>query len=114
MSQLSGKKEFGKRLGRERRLKAVRDDRDIENQEVAEAVGVDPASVGRCFRGETMPNDDTLVRLAAYLGVTPAWLRYGQEPRELGAAMERRRVPDPRQTIEKPAAKAAGVRKRGR
>ena len=77
---------FGERLRRERRLKQARDDRDIPNQDIAETLGRSPSAVGRWLDGASMPRDENmLVALAAYFGVTPAWLRYGQEPREAPA-----------------------------
>ncbi len=77
------KAEFGERLRRERRLKQCRDDRDILNQDIAAALDVSISVVGRWLDGSAFPREEgTLVRLAAYFGVTPAWLRYGQEPRE--------------------------------
>lgn len=82
MTQSTGKKGFSERLRRERRLKAVAEDRDIENQEIAEALGFDAATVGRWFLGKSMPRDDaTMEVLAAYFGVTRSYLRYGEGDR---------------------------------
>jgi len=82
---------FAARLAQERRQKAARDRRDIGQKDVAKAVKTTPASVSRWESGLNMPDDDTVIRLAAYFGVTPSWLRYGQAPRE--AEPERVDVP---------------------
>jgi transcriptional regulator with XRE-family HTH domain len=73
---------FGGRVAQERRLKAARDRRDIGQDDVAEAVEATPPTVSRWEAGLTVPGDKKMERLAKYFGVTPAWLRYGQEPRE--------------------------------
>jgi len=72
----------GERIAQERRLKAVREKRDIDQLVVAEAVGVTGPTISRWESGDVIPRDGVLVELARYFGVTPAWLRYGQEPRE--------------------------------
>jgi transcriptional regulator with XRE-family HTH domain len=73
--------EFGLRVSQERRLKAARDCCDIGQKDVAKAVGTTPASVSRWEAGLNMPSDRQLEKLAAYFGVTAAWLRYGVETR---------------------------------
>jgi transcriptional regulator with XRE-family HTH domain len=78
-------KAFSERLAQERREKQARERRDIYKQDVAKAVGVSQATYGRYEAGLSMPDGDTLVRLAAFFGVTPSWLHYGQEPREAPA-----------------------------
>lgn len=90
MAQLTGAQLFGKQLRRERWLLAADKDREIENQEIAEAVGVDASTVGRWFEGRTMPREETLQKLAAYFKVTPAWLRYAQEPRQAPPTIPKR------------------------
>lgn len=72
---------FGDRIAQERRAKAYREQRDIGQKDVAEAVGATRPSVSRWEAGGSPPNDEMIARLAAYFGVTPGWLRYGQEPR---------------------------------
>ena len=72
---------LGERIAQERRLKAAREQRDIDQRDVARAVGVSFGAVSRWESGETVPKDDAIAKLAKYFGVTPAWLRYGQEPR---------------------------------
>ena len=72
----------GDRIAQERRLKAARDCTDVDQRTVAEAVGVSAPTVSKWESGEATPRDGVLVELARYFGVTPAWLRYGQMPRE--------------------------------
>lgn len=81
-SQDSVTQEFGERLAQERREKAARERRDISQKDVAEAVGSTAPSVSRWENGGSPPGDAMLRKLAAYFGVTPGWLRYGQLPRE--------------------------------
>ncbi len=82
MSELT---KFGRRLAQERRHKAVRDQCDILKKDVAKAVGASESSVGRWEAGLIMPEEPMILQLAKYYGVTPAWLRYGTEPREAPA-----------------------------
>jgi transcriptional regulator with XRE-family HTH domain len=51
-------------------------------KDVAKALSVSESTVGRWESGESMPDDDAMLRLARFFGVTPAWLRYGAAPRE--------------------------------
>lgn len=114
MTQSAGKVAFGERLRRARRLKAAREDRDIEQQQIAEDLGVDPATVARWLKGGSMPQTDRqLAEVAAYFGVTPAWLRYGQEPRdaELNATTGKgARAVDP--ALVRPSPPSKGGRRR--
>lgn len=80
-TQITPAKAFGRRVAQERRHKAVAEERDIAQKDVAKALSVSESTVSRWEAGEVMPRDDVLTRLAKYFGVTPAWLRYGQEPR---------------------------------
>ncbi len=92
---------FGERLAQERREKGVRERRDVLQKQVARAVGTTATSVSRWEKGIVMPGDAMVRKLAAYFGVTPAWLRYGQEPREAPAtpAVGKMR-PDPRKKVK--------------
>lgn len=81
MTQTTVAKGFAGRLAQERRLKAAREHRDVEKQDVAKVLGVSNSTYGRWESG-TVPDDTTMQRIADYFGVTPAWLRYGTEPRE--------------------------------
>lgn len=79
MSELE---EFAARIAQERREKASRDRRDISQKDVADAVGTTNATVSRWESALNFPDNDALVKLAKYFGVTRAWLRFGQLPRE--------------------------------
>ena len=78
---------MGERIKHARRLKACRDDVDIGPKTVADALGLTVASVSRWESGTNPIKESNLVALAAYLGVTAAWLRYGDvapmEPPEI-------------------------------
>lgn len=86
MSQVSFAQALGERIAQERRLKSVRDRADIGQKDVADTLGVSAGTVSRWESGDVVPRDDVLLKLADYFGVTPAWLRYGQEPREVPRA----------------------------
>lgn len=96
-------------MAQERREKGCRDRRDVLQKHVAKAIGTTGATVSRWEGGKVMPNDEVIVRLARYFGVTPAWLRFGQEPR---AAPSRTMERDPRKQkpneLEPAGEKAAG------
>lgn len=68
---------LGERIAQARRELGVRTRTDVNPSDVAEALGVSPATVYRWESNEKSPRDDTLAKLAKYLGVTPAYLRYG-------------------------------------
>lgn len=68
---------LGARLAQKRREKAAREHRDIQQIDVAHAVGVSKASVSRYENDVDTPRDAVLDRLAAFLDTTPAFLRYG-------------------------------------
>lgn len=67
--------EFGKLL--RERLTAMDDPSDAE---VARAIGVTREMVRRYKRGEQMPRDTTMTKLAALIGVPPERLRYPNKP----------------------------------
>lgn len=104
VAQLSGAQQVGARIAQERRLKAAREARDIDQRDIAKAIGVTPGAVSRWESGVTVPKDAAILALAKYFGVTPAWLHYGQEPREAPHAAL---IPDTRKK-KKPNARAAG------
>jgi transcriptional regulator with XRE-family HTH domain len=70
---------LGERIAQARREKGVRERRDVSQSEIAEAIGVTTANHSRWESGQRVPREDALGKLAAYLGVTPAYLRYGVE-----------------------------------
>jgi transcriptional regulator with XRE-family HTH domain len=54
----------------------------FDRVELRQATGVTKASVSDWFTGKTGAlKGDTLVKAAAYLGVTPAWLGSGEGPK---------------------------------
>lgn len=111
-----------------RREMSARLHRDVEGKDIARAVGVTPAAYSRWERGQRVPSEDDVRKLAAFFEVSPAYLRYGLEapseeplgaPRRLTAqeiADARARVaarPDapPADPPARPARRAAGDRK---
>lgn len=79
--QLVIHKDFAARLSQEHRAKSFREERGIEAQEIAAEIGTSKENVSKWLAGKTIPRDKLMLKLAAYFGVTPGWLRYGQEPR---------------------------------
>jgi transcriptional regulator with XRE-family HTH domain len=74
-------------LAQARREMAARERRAVEQQEVADALGVSVAAYSRWERGAREPQDREMVaRLAAFFGVTPAYLRFGIREAEPTAA----------------------------
>lgn len=57
-----------------RRLKAAREERDIDQKEVAREVGVAPGTVSRWESGESVPTGTGLIRLAQYFDTTERWI----------------------------------------
>lgn len=74
---MPGSYTLGWRLAQARREKAAREHRDIQQADVAKAVGASKASVSRWENDIDIPREGALAKLAKYLGVTPAYLRYG-------------------------------------
>jgi transcriptional regulator with XRE-family HTH domain len=72
---------LGARIAQARRELAVRLHRDLSMKEIAEACGVDPSAVSLWEANKKTPREDALAKLAAFLGVTPQWLRYAAEPK---------------------------------
>lgn len=70
---------LGRRLAQARREKAAREHRDIQQADLAAAAGASKASVSRWENDHDRPREAALAKLAKYLGVTPAYLRYGLE-----------------------------------
>ena len=79
---------FGERLAQERREKAARERRDITQRTVAQAVGLTSAAISKYEAGDTIPSDDILGKIAAFYGVRPSWLRYGEGPKYVGKPPE--------------------------
>lgn len=68
---------LGDRIAQARREMGVRLRRDVTRGELAASVGVDPSTVSLWESDKKSPREEALAKLAAYLGVTPAYLRYG-------------------------------------
>jgi transcriptional regulator with XRE-family HTH domain len=72
--------EVGRRIAQARREKAVRDRQDVRPVDVARALDVSGATVSDWESGKVTPREAMIHALAAFLGVTPAYLRYGIMP----------------------------------
>lgn len=59
---------------------SARERRDVTGEEIAEAVGVSAAAYSRWEKGQRSPKENDVAKLAAFFGVTPAYLRYGIAP----------------------------------
>jgi len=70
--------DFGARLRQLRREKSATEERDVEQAEVAKAVGDTQPNVARWEQGRIPKEDDTVRRLAAFYGVSFVWLRHGE------------------------------------
>lgn len=70
---------LGHRLAQLRREKAWREARDIDQTEIAKAIGIGAKKQSYVSRWENdvIPKDEIIVKLAAFYGVNPGWLRYG-------------------------------------
>lgn len=74
---MSPEESLGERIAQARREKAARDRQDVRPVDLARALGVSQATVSDWEAGKITPREDALGKLAAYLGVSPAYLRYG-------------------------------------
>lgn len=81
MTQPTQQQAFGARLRQLRREKSALEERDVEQSEVAEAVGDAQPNVARWERGRIPKEDNTIRKLATYYGVNFVWLRYGEGPK---------------------------------
>ncbi|MFL5481121.1 MAG: helix-turn-helix domain-containing protein [Gemmatimonadaceae bacterium] len=64
------------------RLRRAKRGAKKSNKEIAKVAGVHPVTVSEWFRGQR-PRDDTLEKVADFLGVDRNWLINGQRPPEL-------------------------------
>lgn len=64
-------------IAQARREMAARERRDIEQDEIAAAVGVTPAAYSRWEKGGRIPKEEDVQKLARFFGVSPMYLRYG-------------------------------------
>jgi transcriptional regulator with XRE-family HTH domain len=81
---------------------------DVRKADVARALDVTGTTVGRWEADEKEPDLETIVRLARYLEVSPAWLAFGDNAKESatpplrGPGPNAVRVPDPRKSRATP------------
>lgn len=61
------------------RLSALVRERGISYRELGRRIGVAHVSISKWIQGGASPTDENLESLAEYFGVTPAFLRYGEE-----------------------------------
>lgn len=95
-----------------RREKEAAEMRDIDQAEIAAAVGVTTAAYSRWERGERTPSEADVVKLAAYFGVTPAYLRYGVVADQPRMAAGRSIAEEIAASENAPRVKAKGGRKK--
>lgn len=70
---------LGKRIAQARRELGVREHRDVTQLDLARAIGTTSASISEWEADKKQPREPSLVKLAKFLGVSPAYLRYGVE-----------------------------------
>ena len=56
------------------RIKDLREDRDLRQLDVAQAVGIDQRSLSNYETGKTNPDSEIVIRLAKFFGVTCDYL----------------------------------------
>ena len=56
------------------RIKDLREDRDLRQADVAEAIGIDQRSLSNYETGKTNPDSSVVVRLARFFGVSCDYL----------------------------------------
>lgn len=88
-------------LAQARREKSAREWRDIEQEEIAEYVGVTRAAYSRWEKGERSPRDPEIKMLARYFEVDPAELSY----RKVEPGQPQPSTPDLRDLVDETTAK---------
>ena len=61
------------------RIRQARKAQRLSQQALGEAVGAVQSAVGAWERNEAHPRRETMIRLAEHLGVTHAWIEFGDE-----------------------------------
>ena len=56
------------------RIKDLREDRDLRQLDVAQAIGIDQRSLSNYETGKTNPDSETVIKLANFFGVTCDYL----------------------------------------
>ena len=77
------------------RLRRARKTLGLGQKELAEKLGVSSGSVGNWEVGPTLPQPDTLGKLAAALGKTPEFLLYGEEKAKVAIDSTGHRLVEP-------------------
>lgn len=109
---------FSERLAQLRREKAAREFRDVDQEEIAQAIGLSPKQQPYISKWEndTTPKDTAVVKkLAEYYRVSWLWLLHGEEgdstaTTTVEAPVEKVADPAPR---KRPAAAPSTARRRG-
>ncbi len=66
--------------------------RKMSQAELGAAIGVSDSQIGFYEAETNEPGRDAWVAMASAMGVTPGWLAFGEEPREIEPARSRGRV----------------------
>lgn len=103
---------FGRRLRQLRREKSAREERDVEQAEVAQAAKDTQPNVARYERGRIPRDESVTKRLAAFYDVNWIWLLHGEGDKHLPSTTEEFQ-PRP-ESIPTARAAVAGARKRPR
>ena len=56
------------------RIRELREDRDLRQTDVAAATGIDQRSISNYETGKTLPDSDSVIKLAEFFGVTCDYL----------------------------------------
>jgi transcriptional regulator with XRE-family HTH domain len=83
------------------RLRDLRKQKQLSQTQLGEQIGIHYTHVGRYERGASMPNSDTLKRLAETLGVTGDYLLDGASDSLARARLEDRELLQQFQEVEK-------------
>lgn len=90
-----------KNLGFAERLRELRKQKELSQTQLGAIIGIHYTHVGRYERGSSLPNSDTLRRLAEALGVTGDYLLDGSVDTVARARLEDRELLQQFQEVEK-------------
>ena len=76
-----------------RRIKDLREDRDMRQSDLAAAVGIDQRTISNYETGKTNPDSDALIRLANFFNVSIDYL-VGRVATDYSGTAERERLID--------------------
>lgn len=85
-----------------RRLAAALEERGLTQASLAHRAGVNPSSVSHWVTGRREPDLDTINSVAGFLGVSPAWLAFGDGEMVDGPATDPADAPDDAPTLRAP------------